>query len=959
MGTYNLDYSSGSESDSSAPSSPRRWSCDTPSPRACSGASASFPTIRGKVGIPTSRAIGSSNPPDAWTVRVLSSSYSSPTSSASIDAAPIDSQPYPIRIPSPILPSRRFKNPARETNFSLQYKLAYIQRQKLAAEARNEEQQASSVAPPRLPIRHLSNTGQTANPSGSPTLRDIAFGPRSRAAFQAPAQAGSAIVKSRCIPPDTSSMSPSVKPADQPRVTRLNPSRKRAALANEFDLHNEALVETSASTSPAAMSGVPNNAPCRGSQAGESSRAFSSCFNHFQAPWAFIQSFIFAPLASAVLSLVSNRSNDAIEIRTLANDSGHLSVKRVKTSISDHEEVASCLQNRLSTASSLPPRPCQSTDYRWAESTTERIGKEHIDSFYNELTNALSAHGVSHTLSDDPTISHVYDDALKRSIRAAICTIKVLETFYMSPDFPKLYHKGDPKIRPNLSIGSTKQAQETLSTAVEFVEGLLKDGARALAPSFATPKSVTETILQDILAMRDGCIPPSLTIPVYGAYREILKLEEREDDDELFGDPILTSSVDLQNVSKFRRCRPLPSLRPKIPGILKKAHNSQGTPKRLASARSMKIVKFRFPLEQASPLKMHTPFRRFGSRRVDEDYLKNRIRAWNKDPHWQEMGKSLRHLLGPTPPLPGEGLPGISGEPSLSWDKVQKQREQKDREEQEKAERERRRREAEERAKAREKFLRTAGLKPARASVLEDPTPDMVHRGNHATLRPLAHVATAISGTELHGEDFRKLVAATEWLNDEAVNGLLEALVHDINTKEGRDKKKNPKVVFVGSLGLQFVQKNPVAKLQRPMARQGITPQTLESSIETILVPRCQNSHWTLGVIRPKEKVLLHLDSLRGGSSPDMIDSMRKIVHGALQDEYVASDWDIGTVRCSRQTNGYDCGMFTIANSICVSTGALPECDGRRIRNWRYTVSEVLLKRTFNGISSLDLLREG
>ncbi|KAL7892469.1 hypothetical protein HDV64DRAFT_264543 [Trichoderma sp. TUCIM 5745] len=197
-------------------------------------------------------------------------------------------------------------------------------------------------------------------------------------------------------------------------------------------------------------------------------------------------------------------------------------------------------------------------------------------------------------------------------------------------------------------------------------------------------------------------------------------------------------------------------------------------------------------------------------------------------------------------------------------------------------------------------------------------------------------LATTSQGTPLRRHDFATVVAAKTWLNDEIVNGALGGLEKEINLVAGITdyKKQGRKCLVMNSFFWPRVEKAHGRQTQSILRRMGVTPQNF-LLMDTVLIPICKDYHWTLLVLQPKIRNIMHLDSFNKRSShPDMALAWISDYLGEL---YVAQQWEVVAVRSPQQTNGYDCGVHVITNGICMALGLEPVAS--------YCVEEMPLQR--------------
>ncbi|KAF9765974.1 hypothetical protein IL306_001673 [Fusarium sp. DS 682] len=237
-------------------------------------------------------------------------------------------------------------------------------------------------------------------------------------------------------------------------------------------------------------------------------------------------------------------------------------------------------------------------------------------------------------------------------------------------------------------------------------------------------------------------------------------------------------------------------------------------------------------------------------------------------------------------------------------------------------------REAEERARQEreERLARSGGLREPRQAFVE-PVSEEWHRKAMDTLRASNTTALAHSaeGVDLRKHDFAKIVSSTEWLNDEIVNASLLWLDRAINSAAGiKDVKRNTRKIFTpGSFFFKRLQDQGVKNTQRTMRRYGVEKKNF-LDIETILLPICEHSHWTLLVIRPTKRTVAHMDSINAGGNRSYINRAMGWIENMLEEKFVKDEWKIIFHEAPLQNNGHDCGVHTITNAMCIAMGISP-----------------------------------
>ncbi|KAJ4857448.1 hypothetical protein T069G_08345 [Trichoderma breve] len=246
---------------------------------------------------------------------------------------------------------------------------------------------------------------------------------------------------------------------------------------------------------------------------------------------------------------------------------------------------------------------------------------------------------------------------------------------------------------------------------------------------------------------------------------------------------------------------------------------------------------------------------------------------------------------------------------------------------------------------AKERFLRDQALQKLKERTAKGPRQPVVAPLSDQWIEKIVNtielsetdvVATTCQGTPLRRHDFATVAAAKTWLNDEIVNGALAELEKQINLVAGITdyKQQGRKCLVMNSFFWPRVKEAGGKKTQSILRRMGVTPKNL-LLMDTILIPICQNYHWTLMVIQPKQRKVMHVDSFNHRSShPDLALAW---MSDYLGDLYHAKPWEVVVLKTPQQNNGYDCGVHVITNGVCLALGLDPLQS--------YDVGEMALQR--------------
>lgn len=286
---------------------------------------------------------------------------------------------------------------------------------------------------------------------------------------------------------------------------------------------------------------------------------------------------------------------------------------------------------------------------------------------------------------------------------------------------------------------------------------------------------------------------------------------------------------------------------------------------------------------------------------------------------------------------------------------------------------EEKRRKAEEERKRREEEVRIAELKRlreqderiAQTGRLRQPHRQLIPELEddwaqkvQATLRARsnAELAKTPEGIPLQRKDFETVVPQNQWLNDEIVNGTLSHLNNYINQSVGikSTRVQTPKSQLLNSfMGKSLNEGRPIT--ERMMRRLGVKKDNF-LDIETLFIPICRGSHWTIVVIRPKHRQIYHLDSMRPTGSQDLKNKALAFIREFLGSAFVENEWSIMSMATPQQNNADDCGMHTITNGICLGLGIDPMSayNNGMIALQRQRVAAILLNEGFKGDFTLD-----
>lgn len=223
----------------------------------------------------------------------------------------------------------------------------------------------------------------------------------------------------------------------------------------------------------------------------------------------------------------------------------------------------------------------------------------------------------------------------------------------------------------------------------------------------------------------------------------------------------------------------------------------------------------------------------------------------------------------------------------------------------------------------------------------------MDHQDGHLAETPEA---------KLTSRDFERLIPSTVWLNDNIVNGTLLWVDKFINEAAGitNVKTQTRKCLMPGSFFFTRLLDHGVKGTERALRRLGVTKDNI-LDIETILMPICQVHHWTLVVVEPRKRRISHFDSLNPAGSDRKRTLAKDWMKSVLGDAFTEEEWSCVKYRAPQQCNGWDCGVHTVLNGLCLGLGIEPSAaySSDQLPELRKNIAAVLLNQGFWGEFSL------
>ncbi|XP_034552615.1 sentrin-specific protease 1-like [Notolabrus celidotus] len=118
---------------------------------------------------------------------------------------------------------------------------------------------------------------------------------------------------------------------------------------------------------------------------------------------------------------------------------------------------------------------------------------------------------------------------------------------------------------------------------------------------------------------------------------------------------------------------------------------------------------------------------------------------------------------------------------------------------------------------------------------------------------------------------------------------------------------------------------------------------------DVLLGPVCDNRHWTLVVLYPKERRAVYIDPL--GETPDHIIKCRDVTRAFMRQKNLhISRWTCDTINHPRQQDATSCGVFVCKFAECLLTGEVLDfkTDEAAVTQLRWEIACQLVTESEN-----------
>ena len=217
----------------------------------------------------------------------------------------------------------------------------------------------------------------------------------------------------------------------------------------------------------------------------------------------------------------------------------------------------------------------------------------------------------------------------------------------------------------------------------------------------------------------------------------------------------------------------------------------------------------------------------------------------------------------------------------------------------------------------------------AKGSIVTNLTPDWDAKVSKAM--SMKTLTSTITPAGLTRKDFGTVLPqnATDgdrftagWLNDEIVNGYLDAISKASLEKTGYVKTADavpPCHAFSTHMYTTWKNKGGFSAVQKWWSRPKLNGLRL-LNVDTVLIPINTGVHWVLIVISGTRKTIEFYDSL-SGNPKEYTQFALDLVAGNLGKAFKKAEWTIVNAQSVQQNNSKDCGVFVCMNSLALIKG--------------------------------------
>lgn len=178
-------------------------------------------------------------------------------------------------------------------------------------------------------------------------------------------------------------------------------------------------------------------------------------------------------------------------------------------------------------------------------------------------------------------------------------------------------------------------------------------------------------------------------------------------------------------------------------------------------------------------------------------------------------------------------------------------------------------------------------------------------------------------------------LAPTKWLNSSVIEYFLKVI-----------EDENPRIVSFSPFFITKLSESGYTSVKRWMKMK---KKNINADVDKILVPiNVNGNHWVCAMVDLQKDKIFYLDSLcTTKNSPTAFRYMQRLKDYVIQESGGALGKDLEMIHLEspQQSNGYDCGIFTLMNLLQLANEEAIVLDQKNANDFRFHVANEILKQ--------------
>lgn len=178
-------------------------------------------------------------------------------------------------------------------------------------------------------------------------------------------------------------------------------------------------------------------------------------------------------------------------------------------------------------------------------------------------------------------------------------------------------------------------------------------------------------------------------------------------------------------------------------------------------------------------------------------------------------------------------------------------------------------------------------------------------------------------------------LAPTKWLNSSVIEFFLKVI-----------EDENPRVVSFSPFFITKLSESGYTSVKRWMKMK---KKDIKTDVDKILVPiNVNGNHWVCAMVDLQKDKIFYLDSLcTTRNSPTAFRYMQRLKDYVIQESggSMGKDLEMIHLESPQQSNGYDCGIFTLMNLLQLANDEAIVLNQNNANDFRFHIANEILKQ--------------